>query len=202
MKAALLIIDVQRDFCAPDGAVTAFGADLSTIDGTVDRIDRLIGAARRAGVDVIFVRLETEPELDSPAMLRWYERQGIDPLVAAAVCRKGEPGADYYRLFPEPGDTVVSKTRYSGFVGTNLDEVLQEKEIGIVYATGVTTECCVESTVRDAFMRDYEAFVVSDACTAYEEELHLYSLRAMALNFATLIDTETLLAEWADIGEV
>ncbi|MFF2091511.1 cysteine hydrolase family protein [Paenibacillus sp. NPDC058174] len=194
-QTALLIVDVQNDFCAADGKMAGFGVDLSTIDPAVDRIERLATSARRSGVPVIFIRLVTMPETDSKALLALYARQGIGP-EGAAVCRKDTAGADYYRVFPQPGDRIVDKQRYSGFADTNLQLMLSAAGIVSLVVTGVTTECCVDSTVRDGFMRDYEVFVASDACAAYEPDLHEASLKSLGLNFATLLTTEEVLAGW------
>ncbi|WP_212758626.1 cysteine hydrolase family protein [Paenibacillus sinopodophylli] len=194
-RTALLIVDVQRDFCAADGKMAEFGMDLSQIDDAVDRIDRLAAAARKCGVPVIFIRLMTGPDTDSRAMLAWYARQGYDA-ESAAVCRRGTSGAENYRLTPETGDLFVDKQRYSAFIGTNLELMLNNYDINSLIVTGVTTECCVDSTVRDGFMRDYETFVVADACAAYEQELHDASLKVMAINFASIVTTEDVLASW------
>ncbi|WP_035155931.1 cysteine hydrolase family protein [Cohnella thermotolerans] len=192
---ALLVVDVQNDFCAADGLMGRYGADLSAIDPAVGRIGRLAEAARGAGVPVIFIRLITSPHTDSKAMLAFFARQGIDES-GAAICRAGTTGADYYRLFPAEGDYVVDKQRYSAFIGTNLELTLRHLGVDKLVVTGVSTECCVESTVRDGFMLDYETFVVEDACAAYERELHDISLRLMRLNFATVATTADVLNGW------
>lgn len=195
-QTALLIVDVQQDFCGADGLMGQIGMDLSTVDGAVDRIEQLAGAAREHGVPVIFIRLLTAPETDSPAMLALYARQGLDA-DSAAVCRRGTPGANYYRICPEAGDLVVDKQRYSAFIGTNLELVLRSSGITSLVVTGVTTECCVDSTVRDGFMLDYETFVVADACAAYEQDMHDASLKMMAINFASIVSTDEVIASWS-----
>lgn len=195
-RTALVVVDVQNDFCAPDGLMAQYGCDLSAVDPAVDRIAELADAARRIGLPVVFVRLLTAPETDSKAMLAFYERQGIDP-AGIAVCRTGTYGAGDYRLSPQPGDYAVAKQRYSAFIGTNFDLLLSELGVERLVVTGVTTECCVESTVRDGFMLDYETFVVRDACAAYEEELHAMSLKLMAINFATLTTAQETMDGWA-----
>ncbi|WP_372635357.1 cysteine hydrolase [Cohnella sp.] len=198
---ALVLVDVQNDFCAADGKSAEWGADLSGVDPAVDRIEDLIASARTAGIPIIFVALITEPGTDSPAMKEWYARQGQDP-EGVAICRKSTPGAGYYRISPLPGDIEVAKQRYSGFVGTNLELALKSNGIRKLLVAGVTTECCVESTVRDAFMRDYECFVASDACAAYEADVHEASLKGMALNFATIVTTQQVVRSWAPLMEV
>ncbi|MCD9024689.1 cysteine hydrolase family protein [Cohnella silvisoli] len=195
---ALLLVDVQRDFCAKDGKMSEWDADLSAVDPAVDRIEELIAAARATHVPIIYIALVTSPETDSPAMLEWYARQGQD-LSGVAVCRTSTAGADFYRIAPLPGDMVVHKQRYSGFVGTNLELMLKSNGIRKLLVTGFTTECCVESTVRDGFMRDYECFVVSDACAAYSPDIHEASMRAMELNFATSVTTEQVVRSWGTV---
>lgn len=193
---ALLVIDAQNDFCAPDGKMAEWGADLSAVDPAADRIGELAAAARAAGVPIIHIALVTAPETDSPAMLAWYARNGQDAS-EVAVCRKDTAGAAFYRIAPAPGDWIVHKQRYSAFIGTNLELMLKKNGIRKLVAAGYTTECCVESTVRDGFMLDYECFVVSDACAAYETSVHEASLRAMELSFATIVTTDQVVLSWA-----
>ncbi len=89
------------------------------------------------------------------------------------------------------------KTRYSGFVGTDLDSQLTQMGVDTLVVAGVTTECCVDSTVRDAFDLDYHVFVAADACAAYEPDIHAASLKIMALNSAILTDTAAIAAAWS-----
>ncbi|PTT71907.1 isochorismatase, partial [Pseudomonas sp. HMWF010] len=98
------------------------------------------------------------------------------------------------------GERVIEKTRYSGFWGTDLDARLKGLGVDTLVVAGVTTECCVDSTVRDAFNLDYHVFVVADACAAYEADLHAASLKAMALNSAILTDTAAVASAWQGSG--
>jgi len=91
---------------------------------------------------------------------------------------------------------VVKKVRYSGFLGTDLDARLRALGVDTLVVAGLTTECCVDSTVRDAFDLDYHVFVAADACAAYEADLHLASLKIMALNSAILTDTARIAEAW------
>ncbi|MGG3454576.1 cysteine hydrolase family protein [Paenibacillus rhizolycopersici] len=194
--AALLIVDVQRDFCGTDGKMADFGADLSSVDPAVDRIEELIQGAHDHRVPVIFIRLVTDAETDSRAMKAWYALQGFDPEEAVAVCRRGTPGSEDYRIAPGPGDYAVEKQRYSAFVGTRLELLLQQLDIHKLVVTGVTTECCVDSTIRDGFMKDYGIFVVEDACAAYDQNMHDMSIRILGMNFATVLSAEQVLSDW------
>jgi biuret amidohydrolase len=190
-RTALVVVDVQVDFAAPDGAMAAFGADLSTVGPAIDRMAEVIAAARRAGLVLVWLRVVTREDTDSAASRRLYARRGLDPS-ALAVCRAGTRGCGYHRLAPQPGDLEIQKTLYSGFHGTRLDEELRSRNIGSLVLVGLTTECCVDSTARDAYHRGYDVFLVTDACAAYHAGFHTGPLQALSQSFALLTDTRTL----------
>jgi nicotinamidase-related amidase len=194
-RTAVLIIDMQVDFASPDGVLGAY-VDMSVVEPALAAARRLAASARAAGAPVVFVGLSTTPETDSPAWNERLRRRGGDPDVDAALCRAGQVGSDFYGPKPAPGELVVSKTRYSGFVGTDLDVRLTEMGVDTLVVAGLTTECCVDSTVRDAFDLDYHVFVVADACAAYEADIHAASLKVMELNSAILTDTAAVAAAW------
>lgn len=198
-RTLLLVIDIQVDFAAPDGAMGRYGLDLSGAEAAIPRIRALIAAARTVGVRVGFARVVTRPETDARAMRLFYERTGRDP-DDAAICRAGTPGADYHLLRPEPGDIEIEKPLYSCFVGTDLAGILAERRIDTLVVTGMTTECCVDSTVRDAFHRDINVFVAADACTAYDVAEHHAALRALGGNCAVLVHSDTVMAGWAAVA--
>ncbi|WP_082585012.1 cysteine hydrolase [Caulobacter sp. Root655] len=194
-RTAVLIIDMQVDFASPDGVLGAF-IDMSVVAPALAAAQALADSARAAGVPVVFVGLSTTPETDSPAWNERMRRRGGDPDVDAALCRAGAVGSDFYGPKPLPGERVVSKTRYSGFVGTDLDVKLTEMDVDTLVVAGLTTECCVDSTVRDAFDLDYHVFVAADACAAYEADIHAASLKVMELNSAILTDTAAVARAW------
>jgi nicotinamidase-related amidase len=195
-RTALLVIDVQIDFVAATGAMGLAGVDLSGLSPALDRIESVIAAAHSAGVTVGFVRVVTHPETDSKALKLFMARKGLPPQ-ALAICREGTPGADYYRVRPIPGDLEIRKPLYSSFVATRLDEQLRERGIDTLVVVGFTTECCVDCTVRDAFHRNFNVFVVADACAAYSSELHVGALNALAANCALLLEADAVLAAWS-----
>jgi nicotinamidase-related amidase len=194
-RTAVLIIDMQVDFASPDGVLGAY-VDMSVVVPALAAARRLAASARAAGAPVVFVGLSTTPETDSPVWNERLRRRGGDPDVDAALCRAGEAGSEFYGPKPTPGELVVFKTRYSGFVGTDLDVKLTEMGVDTLVVAGLTTECCVDSTVRDAFDLDYHVFVAADACAAYEADIHEASLKVMALNSAILTDTAGVAAAW------
>ncbi|WP_425998382.1 cysteine hydrolase family protein [Caulobacter sp. DWR1-3-2b1] len=195
-RTALLIIDMQVDFAAPEGVIGCMGVDLSSVVSALAAAERLAKAARAAAVPVIFVGLFTSPDTDSSMWRERMARRGGDPDVESDLCRAGQAGSDFYGPKPALGELVVEKTRYSAFVGTGLGETLRGRGIDTLVLCGLTTECCVDCTARDAFHQDFHVFVPADACAAYETEVHEAALKAMGLNFAILIDAEAVIASW------
>ena len=194
-RTALLIIDMQADFALPDGAMGGSGADLSRVPDALAASQVLAAAARRAGVAAIFVGLQTTPATDSEAWIERARRLGQDATMG--LCRKDEVGATFVGATPEPGDLVFAKTRYSAFFGGELDAQLRSRGLDTLVVCGLTTECCVAAAVRDAYERDYHVFVASDACAAYEPELHRVSLEAMALNSAIVVAADEVFRAWS-----
>jgi ureidoacrylate peracid hydrolase len=197
-RTALMIIDMQVDFAAPDGVLGGYGVDMSVVVPALEAAQRLATAARQAGTPVVFVGLQTSPQTDSAAWRERMRRKGGDPEADSGLCRKGEVGADFYGPTPQPGELVVGKARYSGFYGTDLDARLKEMGVDTIVACGLTTECCVDSTVRDAFHLDYHVFIPTDACAAYERDIHDATLKILELNCAILTSTDDVVAAWTE----
>ena len=197
-RTALLLIDMQVDFAAPDGALGLAGVDMSVVAPALAQSERLAQAARAAGAAVVFIGLQTDPASDSPAWRTRMLRRGGDPDDESALCRAGDRGAEFYGPAPLASEVVVLKTRYSGFFGTELDAKLKALGIDTLVVCGITTECCVDCTVRDAFHLDYQVFLASDACAAYEPDLHQGALKSLELNCAILVDTDAVTAAWGE----
>lgn len=193
-STALIVVDIQKDFAAPDGRLGLVGVDLAPAEAAIDRIEPLIAAARAAGATVGFMRVVTSPESDGHALRTLMRRRG-DP-GGEAICRADDGGADYYRLRPLPGDIEIEKRLYNSFHGTDLDAQLRARGIDTLVMTGLSTDCCVDATARDAFHRDYHVFVVKDACAACEPGLHEAALHGLELNCALLVDSAAVAAAW------
>jgi nicotinamidase-related amidase len=178
-RTALLLIDFQADFASPDGAMAMTGADLGQVPSAVENATTLAVAARDAGVAVIFVRLLTKPGGDD-----------------RPLCVEGTPGAAFVGPLPLPGETVISKSRYSAFAGTGLADELKRRGIDTVVLAGLTSECCVASTAWHAFELGLRVVIAANACAAYEPALHDNSLRALSLSGAGLGPTSDILARW------
>jgi ureidoacrylate peracid hydrolase len=192
-RTALLLIDMQVDFAEPDGGLGQDGKDMTAPQAAIAQASHLADAARRAGVSCVFVRLITRDADETPFLQEWKRRRGYD---GSPLCREGTRGAEFAGPQPLGGEMVFSKKRYNAFVGTGLDAALRGEGIDTLVVAGLTTECCIDSSVRDAFERDYHVFVVEDATACYEPALHQAALTALALNCAEMVGTADLLAIW------
>ena len=193
-RTALVLVDMQVDFASSDGVLGRIGVDLSAVPAALAAAERLAQAARAAGTPVIFAGLQTSAETDSAAWSEWMRRRG--QAGGEALCREGQPGAAFVGAQPQPGERVIAKTRYSAFFGTDLDAALKALGVDTLVLCGLTTECCVDCTTRDAFHLDYQVFIASDACAAYEADLHDGALKALALNCAIVVGTDEIAAAW------
>lgn len=196
-RAAVVVVDMQVDFASPEGVLGQAGLDMSIAAPAVATAARLVEAARAAGTPVIFVGLATTPATDSPVWGEWRRRRDGEDR-GGAICRAGEPGSAFVGPTPQPGETVIWKLRYSGFFGTSLDAALRACGIDTLIVCGLTTECCVDCTVRDAFHLDYFVYVPTDACAAYDPGIHESALQSLALNCATLVSTDEICAAWTE----
>ncbi len=194
-RTALAVIDIQGDFAAPEGAMGQLGCDLSDVEAVIDLAERLIAAARTAGATVMFARVVTTPQTDAPNLKALYRRKGYGE-AAVGVCRAGTVGADYYRVAPLPGDIEIEKPMFSSFAGTDLEAQLRGRGVDTLVMVGLTTDCCVDCTARDAFHRGFHVFVVQDACSAYGEALHQAALSGLEKNVALLTTTDEVIQAW------
>ena len=175
---ALLLIDMQVDFGAPDGAMARQGKDMTAPRGAIAKAVTLAAAAREAGVPLFFVRLSTQAG------------QGD------GVCVEGTRGADFIGPLPQAGDIVVSKSRFSAFSGTGLADRLLSAGVDTVVLAGLTTECCIQASAWAAFELGFCVILAADACAAYEEDLHRCALRALELSGASIASSADLAERW------
>jgi ureidoacrylate peracid hydrolase len=198
---ALVIIDMQNDFCADGGLVSKDGRDISEAQKMALRLPRLIAAARAARVLPVFVRCEYTSDGNAYLSDVWLEqavRERKGGFTSLPVCAKDSWEADWYAgIRPEPGEIVVVKNRYDAFQGTNLDLVLRSHGIRTLVMTGVVTTVCVETTARAGFVHDYYIAVVEDGCAAYVPEDHLQTLRNIRRFFGVTPTIDELCAIWS-----
>ncbi len=175
---AVVVVDVQNDFCHPGGHFARHGKDISTALCAVPPLVDFVRAAQARGVPCVFVRQRTEPEgrSDSPAWLRLKTRDGKTP----DYTLPDTWGAQLVDgLVPSARDIVVEKYRPDAFLGTPLDALLRARGLDALVFVGTTTEGCLESSVRSASYRDYYVTVIDDLVFSPNAALHAGSLRLL-----------------------
>jgi ureidoacrylate peracid hydrolase len=174
-RTAVIIVDMQNDFCSKGGLLDVLGMDVSIIRSIVPQIRAVLAAARKVELKIIYLKMAYKPDLSdlgpegSPN--RSANRQAGQSVKApngmeSRILIRGTWNTDIIdELKPEPHDIALYKTRYSGFYQTDLDSTLKDLGARFLIVTGCTTSVCVESTIRDAMFRDYSPILLSD-CTA------------------------------------
>jgi len=190
MTTALLVVDLQNAFCRPEGSFVRRGLAIEGIERVVERCRRLVDHATRAGWPVVYTRLAYQPDYRDAGLLV-ANQPAIRALGGYA---DGSFDAAIVDALPTAGDStiVLRKTRYDPFCGTDLEGELRRRGVGDLVVCGVTTNVCVESTVRRAHDLDFPVRIVEDAMASYDAALHRASIETMARHFATRVDSEAL----------
>jgi nicotinamidase-related amidase len=179
--AALIIIDMQRDFLEPGGFGETLGNDVSLLKAAVLPLQGVLAAARKAGMLIIHTREGHRPDL-SDAPKHKVERGEPSLRIGAPgpmgrILVRGEPGHDIIpELYPADGEPVIDKPGKGAFYQTDLELMLKNREIDTLLVCGVTTEVCVNTTVREANDRGFRCIVLSDCCASYFPEFHAAGL--------------------------
>jgi ureidoacrylate peracid hydrolase len=192
-QTAVIVVDVQNDFCHSDSPLTKVGMDTTAAQEMVPNLLQLIDAARAAGTTIIWVKMVHTEFTMSPVSVEHRKRTRPN---AQLICLEGSWGAEFYRVEPEAGEPIIIKHRYSAFVDTDLELILRSRGIKSVVLTGVATNVCVESTARDAYMRDYFVTFVDDCSAAYDQAKHDATLINMADHFGVVTTANELMDAW------
>ncbi len=187
-RTALVVVDVQNDFCQVDGIFGKKGFDLSRVETSVERLLPFIARCREWSMPIVFVRTIHSRWTDSDSWVGRMAGAGKE----MPICRPDSPGAEFYKVEPRAEDFITTKHRFSGFVGTDLNLVLRARGIETLLMTGVASNVCVETTARDGYNLDYRIIFVEDCCGAFSDEEHASAITNMNKYFGVATDSKTV----------
>lgn len=193
-RTALLIIDMQNSYIDEKGALGRMKRNWQSLRAALPGCERLLAGARQAGIKVIHAKYVFQPDYSDGGVLIREIRPALKEF---GLCQAGTWDAEIVpSLAPVAGEQVVEKNRPSAFYSTQLESFLRSARIENVVVCGVTTNMCVESTVRDASQRDFRTYVVGDACGEMEQDRHDAALVAMGFLFARVVGVNDVLDAW------
>lgn len=201
-RSALVIIDMQRDFLEPGGFGAVLGNDVSLLAAAIEPIRAVLQAARQHGMLVIHTREGHRPDLSDAPPLK-VERGDPATRIGAVgpmgrILVRGEPGHDIIpQLYPLPGEPVIDKPGKGAFYQTDLELMLRNRGIDTLMVCGVTTEVCVNTTIREANDRGFRCIALSDGCASYFPEFHaagLAMIKAQGGIFGWVSDSKKAIA--------
>ena len=194
---AILVVDMQNDFCAEGGYIDKVRkSDMSGNAPLAERIMALVDAGRAAGTPVVWIKANYERRYLSGQALVKLDEMGVD----LVCCEGGSWGWDFFGVAPLVGEVVVEKHSYSAFYGTELDGILRYNGIRTIVVTGVATNVCVESTLRDGYFNGYYTVMPEDCVGSYAPDLHEASLKNVRNLFGDVPISTQVIEIWNQAG--
>ena len=203
---AVIVVDMQNDFCTEGGAMDTIGlgTGLQPIREMIPALARFLDDARATDVPIVYIQAVYNSDDNrylSPVWLEHAERRRGGLYTTIPLCREGSWGAEVIdEIAPRPGELVVQKHRYSAFIDTPLQQLLRNRGIKTILVTGVGTNGCVECTARDGFMLDFFTITVRDCCATYWPEQHESSLRDLDILFGQVLNSDEIVGCWKPVA--
>lgn len=195
-RCALVIVDVQNDYCHPDGALACSGGDMSDVEPAVAAIEATLAAARAAEVPCLHVRTEHSTWTDTPEWLARGDAGNLLDVRHHPIVRQGSWGAQPYRVAAADDERVVVKHRYSGFAHTSLELSLRARDREVVLLAGVTSDLCVRATGLDALARGFQPVLVADATAATSPARHRSAVDEFRSYLGPVVTVADVRAAW------
>jgi ureidoacrylate peracid hydrolase len=173
-KTAILVIDIQNDYCSPEGMIAKAGMGLGWIQETVERLIDFLEKIEHLDFLTVYIK-----KVMYPNKLTEYEELKLRKAGLYGICKPGTWGADFYRI--RPNKNVVEKSGYSSFFETALNSRLRENSVQNVIVTGISTHVCVEATVIDAYQLGYNVFIVKELVATREEERKFHEMALLVI---------------------
>lgn len=191
-RCALILIDLQNDFCHPKGTASLRGKNVESLFPALKKMSHLLDVARHVSMPIIHVISEHSRWTSSPSQRERFGR--TKPKKALQYCQPNSWGAEIYHLFrPLRDEKVIVKHRYSAFYETNLALILRAKNIKQIILIGLYTDVCVDTTARDAYMRDFSVWIPRDAVASDDTKKHSYALYLLDGTFAQINSAEEII---------
>jgi ureidoacrylate peracid hydrolase len=196
-RCAVVVVDVQNDFCHPDGAMSRYGYDTAPVRQMVSRIADLLDAARTHSVPRIYLQVQHDEWSDDPAWLARSSTGGRIELAEFPLVQADSWGAQLYGLSPAEDELVLAKPRYSGFAYTALELALRAKRRDTVLLAGVATNVCVRATAVDAVTHGFVPVLMTDATAAMSATEHQAAVREFRAFYGPVAQIDEVRAAWA-----
>lgn len=188
-QSALIVIDMQKDYCSEGGVFHKMGFDVEPAKSLAARLNVFLSQARKVLKYIVHLKMTKIDFLSAPAGLEHYKRMGFD--------RQYDPAySEFYEVIPKEGEPIIPKYRHSGFISTYLDQYLRIGGVKTLILTGLATNVCVESTARDGFARDYHIVIPEDLTEGTSLEAKKWSLMNIHSFFGEVVQSGDLLRCW------